>query len=371
MKSKVKFSANSIKIHTPITVPFIISIFGALLCSAGVYKLGYLYPFDHILIGLGIIFLSMGLFSLLNTKYYKILINEDPGYYSLVESTGWDISPFKISYKYFTEIIVQRIINKNKPEYGVLLKNRKGALLLISRFDDEESALSFMKELEKTTGLPVTINQEVPYDMINKTQIHDPYNINLPMSSRIRVIEKKEMQELIWNIRYHPLQVVFMFCIYYGLYHIINFIVLPMFQFSNIITIGVYVILGIILSILLTIIAADLFETHNVIIKKDSIIFFKKIFWKKFGEIKIAKSDIAVVRSSIEFSNEDMVIGTLNGINGLNKYIKKFSENRKHVKKTMNKKSKKIYRREFIKLNATHLKLGEKLFIDQFILKYL
>ena len=371
MRSKVKLSANSVKIHTPITVPFIVSVLGALLCAIGVYRLNDIYRFDHILIGLGIILFSMGLFLFLNTKYYKILINEDPGYYSLVESTGWDISPFKIPYQYFTEIIVQRIINKNKPEYGVLLKNRMGALLLISRFDDEDKALSFSNELEKTIGLPMKINQEVPYDMVDKTNSHDLYNINLPMSSRIRVIERKELQELIWSIRYHPLQVVFMFTIYYGFYHIIDVIVLPMCQFNNIITIGVYVILGVILSILFTVVVSNLLKTHNVIINKDSIVFFNKIFWKKFGEIKITKSDIALIRSSVEFSNEDMVIGTSNGVKGLNSYIKKFSENKKHVKNTMDKKSKQIYRKEFIKLDAANLKLGEKLFIDQFILKYL
>ena len=370
MRSRVKFSANSINIRTPITVSLLISIFGALLCSIGVYKLGQISPFDHILISFGIIFLSIGLFSLLNTKYYKILVNEDPGYYSLVESTGWDISPFKIPYKYFTEIVVQHIINKNKPEYGILLKNRMGALLLIAKFRREKRAHAFTKELEKTIGLPVTINQEVPYNMIDKTRTHDPYSINLPDSSHIKVIERKEQQELIWHIRYHPLQVVFMFCIFYGFYHIIDAI-LPMCKFNSFITTGIYVIFGIILSILLAVIIYNFFGTHNVIINKDTIVFFKKIFWKKSGEIKITKSDIALIRSSIEFSNEDMVIGTLNGVKGMNSYINKYSENKKHVKKVMNKKSKLIYRREFIKLKATNLKLGEKLFIDQFILKYL
>jgi hypothetical protein len=173
MKSIVKFSPNSIKIRTPMTVPFLVSIFGVSLCGFGVYRLGSIHPFDHILIGLGSIFFSLGLFHMLNTKYYKILINEDPGYYSFVESTGWDISPFKIPYKYFSEIFVQRIINKNKPEYGVLLKSRMGALLLISRFDDESEALSLKDKLEKTTGLQVTINQEIPYNMLDKTSAHD------------------------------------------------------------------------------------------------------------------------------------------------------------------------------------------------------
>ncbi|MCL2156128.1 MAG: hypothetical protein FWH53_10725, partial [Leptospirales bacterium] len=294
MKSKVKFSANSIKIHTPIIVPYIVSILGALLCGIGVYRLNNIYPVDHLLIGLGIILFSMGLFSSLNNKYYKILIDGNLGYYNLVESIGGDISAFQIPYKYFNEIIVQRIINKNRPEYGVLLKNRIGALLLISRFDDEEKALSFSNELEKTIGLPVKINQEIPYNMVDKDNPHDIYSITLPVGSRIRVIERKELQELIWSIRYHPLQVMFMFAIYYGFYHIIDVIVLPMCKFNNIITIGIYVILGVILSILLTVVISNLFETHNVLINKDSIVFFKKIFWKKSGEIKITKTDIAL-----------------------------------------------------------------------------
>jgi len=371
MRSKVKFSANSIKINTPITVPFLVSILGGVLGGIGVYKLGNAYPLDQILIGLGAIFASTGLFSMLNTKYYKILINEDPGYYSLVESTGWDISPFKIPYKYFTEIIVQHIINKNRPEYGVLLKNRIGSLLLISRFDDENDALSFKDKLENTTGLPVRINREVASDMLDRTRAHDSYNVDLPVNSYIRSIERKDLQELIWTVRYHPLQVVFMLCVYYGFYHIINFVILPMYQFNNIVTIGIYIVLGIILSILLTVIVSNWFKTYNVIINKDSIVFFNQIFWKKFGEIKLAKSDIAFMRSSVEFSNEDMFIGTFNGVKGMNSYIKKFSENKKDIKKTMDKKTKLIYRKEFIKLNAANLKLGEKLFINQFILKYL
>jgi hypothetical protein len=129
--------------------------------------------------------------------------------------------------------------------------------------------------------------------------------------------------------------------------------------------------LGIILSILLTVIVSNWFQTHNVIIDKGSIVFFNKIFWKKFRETKITKSDIALIRSSVEFSNEDMIIGTFNGVKGLNRYIKKFSENKKDVKNTMDKKSKQVYRKEFIKLNGANLKLGEKLFINQFILKYL
>jgi hypothetical protein len=92
---------------------------------------------------------------------------------------------------------------------------------------------------------------------------------------------------------------------------------------------------------------------------------------KKSEEIELKKSDITFIRSSVEFSNEDITIGTLNGLKGMNSYIKKFSEDKKNVKKTMDKKSKLIYRKEFIKLKGTHLKLGEKLFIDQFIIKYL
>ncbi|HNX24518.1 MAG TPA: hypothetical protein PKG60_10755 [Spirochaetota bacterium] len=368
MKSKVGFSSNSIRIQTPITFLFIYSVFGALMGGTGIYNLGEIYPFDHILIGFGIIFLFSGLFSLLNTKYYKILVNEDPGYLSLVESTGWDISPLKIPYKYFTEIVIQYIVNRNKPEYGILLKNRMGALLLITKFHNEKLAAGFKANFEKTIGLPVKENREIPYDMIDSKHPYNPYGIVLPNNSSIRIIERRDSQDLTWKTKYHPLQIAFMFVVYYGFFHIINFAVVPVAQFNVAVAIVIYTALGVILSFLVTAVISNYFGTHYVIIKKESIIHYDKILGRKLHENEMKKSDISLIRSSIEFSNEDLVIVSRKGIEGVNNLIKK-SSRKKEGNKVADVNDKHLFKEEIIKLNESNLKLAEKLYIEQFILK--
>lgn len=371
MKSKVGFSQNSIKIQTSITFIFIISIFGAILGGTGIYQLKRIYPFDHLFIGLGVIFLSGAIFFILNSKYYKILINEQPGYLSLVESTGWDISPLKIPFKYFTEIVVQHIINRDTPEYGVMLKNRMGALLLLAKFHDEKRALSFTKNLEKTIGLQVKINNDIAYDLIDSKHPYDSYNITLQDNSSIKTTERRDSMGLSWKITYHPLQIVFMFGIYYGFFHIINFSIVP-FEGANILAaIITYTVLGLLLSILITIVVSTWFGTHHVIINKECIIFFNMMFGRKYAKKEMKKTDISLIRSSIEFSNEEMVIVSRKGIEFLNDLIKKYSYGKKEFKKLMDTKDLAVFKHEIIRLNVSNMKLAEKLYIEQFILKHL
>lgn len=371
MKSKVGFSTNSIKIQTPITFLFSFSVLGAVLGGTGIYMLGKIYPYDHILFGTGLIILFIGLFFLLNTKYNKILINEDPGYLSLVESTGYGISPHKIPYKYFTEIILQYIVNRNKPEYGVLLKNRMGALLLIAKFSDKKQAENFTNQFEKTIGFPVRENSEIPYDMIDQKHPYNPYGILLPESTSVKISEKRDSRDVTWKIRYHPLQVGFMFVIYYGLFHIISFAIIPACNINVAAAIVIYIALGVVLSFLMAAVLSNFFGTHCVIIKKDSIIYYNKVFGIKFSEREMKKSDISLIRSSIEFSNEDMIIASRRGIEGVNNLIRRYSNGKKNDEIVVDVKDKKVFKDEIIKLNESNLKLAEKLFIEQFILKNL
>lgn len=371
MKSKVGFAQNSINIQTPIASIFMISLFGAVLGSIGIYELHKINTIDHLLIGLGIILLSAGIFFILNSKYYKIVINEQPGFLSLVESTGWDISPLKIPFKYFTEIIVQHIINRDTPEFGVMLKNRMGALLLLAKFHDEKKALNFTKRLEKTIGLQVRVNNDIPLDLIDSKHPFEPYKVILPNESKITIKEKKDSMELSWNITYHPLQIVFMFGVYYGFVHIIHFVIVPFKGINVAIAIIIYILLGIILSLLITIIMSTWFRSHNVIINKDTITFYNRMFDRKYAQRIMKKTDISLIRSSIEFSNEEMVIVSKKGLEFLNDLIKKYSYGKKEFKKLMNIQDRIIFKEEIIRLNVSNKKLAEKLYIEQFILKNL
>lgn len=371
MKSKVGFAHNSINIQTPITGIFMISLFGATLGSVGIYELHKINAFDHLLIGLGIIFLSIGLFFILNSKYYKILINEQPGFLSLVESTGWDISPLKIPFKYFTEIIVQHIINRDIPEFGVMLRNRMGALLLLAKFNDEKKALNFAKRLEKTIGLQVRVNHDISLNLIDRNHPFEPYKVILPNQSKLTIKEKKDSMELSWNITYHPLQIVFMFGVYYGFFHIIHFVIVPFKGINIFFAIVIYLLLGIILSFLITVIISSWFRSHNVIINRETITFFNRLFDRRYAKRVMNKSDIYLIRSSIEFSNEEMVIISRKGIDFLNDMIKKYAQGKKEFKKLMDTQDRIVFKEEIIRLNVSNKKLSEKLFIEQFILKNL
>jgi hypothetical protein len=207
--------------------------------------------------------------------------------------------------------------------------------------------------------------------MIDHKHTYDPYSVVLPDNSSIRITERRDSQGITWKIRYHPLQISFMFIIYYGFFHIINFAVVPAGRMDVAAAIVVYTALGVILSFLVVAVAANFFGTHYVIINKESIIHFNKILGRKFNENEINKSDISLIRSSIEFSNEDMVIASKAGVEAVNNLIKRFNSVTRAEKKKVGVKDKNLFKKEIMKLNESNLKLAEKLFIEQFILKNL
>lgn len=326
---------------------------------------------DHLLIGCGLISLFSGLFLLFNSKYYKIVINEEPGYLSLVESTGWDISPLKIPFKYFNEIVIQYLINRDRPEHEIMLKNRYGSLMLIARFEDEAGAISFSSKFEKTMGLRVTKNSEIPSDLVDRRRPFSPYEIVIPDNSTIRTSEKRDSVELVWKVRYNPIQIAFLFCIYYGFFHIIHFAVIPFGDIYPMTGIAIYTLLGILLSILITVILAIFFGTYHFISGRDSVTYFHKIFGRKYGEMEMKKTDIALVRSSIELATEEILVVSKNGVNSLNKLIKQFTTGDANFKNMIDISVQKVFKDEMIRLNVSNMKLVEKLYIEQFIMKNL
>ena len=246
-----------------------------------------------------------------------------------------------------------------------------GALLLVAKFSDKKRAEKFTSRFEKTIGLPVKENSEIPYDMIDKKHPYNPYGILLPDNSSVKIKESRESRDVAWKIKYHPLQIAFMFVIYYGFFHVINFALIPAGNINVPVAIIIYTTLGVILSFLMMAVLSNFFGTHYVIINKDSIIYYNKVFGIKFAERKMKKADISLIRSSIEFSNEDMVIASKKGIEEVNNLIRKFSTGKKDTEIVVNVKDKKVFKDEIIKLNESNLKLAEKLFIEQFILKNL
>lgn len=371
MKSVVSFSDNGINVKTSIFAPFLLASAGAVMLACGVYFISIVRHIDHLLIGLGIVFLFSGLFLLFNSSYYKILINEEPGYLSLVESTGWDISPLKIPFKYFSEIIIQYLINRDKPEYEIMLRNRYNSLMLVSRFYDEEKALNFAKRFEKAMSLKVTLNTEIPSHLIEKRHAYNPYSIVIPDNSSIKTMERRDFAEISWKVRYNPIQIAFLFCIYYGFFHIIHFSLLPAIDASFMVVTVIDTLLGLLLSFLIIFIVALFSGSYHFIAKKDAVIYFYRLFGRNYSEREMKKSDIALVRSSIDLNTEEILLVSKKGVESLNNLIKQYSVNNSVDKKMVDISDIKAFDSEMMRLKTSTLKLSEKLYIEQFIMKNL
>ena len=245
-----------------------------------------------------------------------------------------------------------------------------GALLLIAKFNTHKQVTDFTGKFEKTIGLSVQENNDIPYNMIDNRHPYNPYNIVLPDNSSIKTSERRDAQCVTWKITYHPLQIVFMFIVYYGFFHIINFAIVPAGKLNVAVAIVIYTLLGVILSLVLAIVISNYFGVHFVEINKESIIYYNRVFGIKFKKKEMKKSDICIIRSSIDFSNEDMVIASRKGIEGVNNMISRSSSAKKERKK-LDVNDKHLFKEEIIKLEESNLKLAEKLYIEQFILRNL
>ncbi len=370
MKSKAIFSQDSLNIKTPILALLTMSLISTAFIVTGVYFLRTINPFDHLLIGLGILFVSGALFFMVNTKYYKLHFNEEPGYISLVESTSWEISPFKIPLKYFTEVLMQYTINdRKKPEYEIILKNRFGSMLLIAKFDNEKDAKKFAEKLQATAGLPLTCKNEIELDSINRKHPFNPYPLFLPDKSDIQTSETRDTASISWKVKYHPFQVGFILGIYYGFFHILHFAVIPYGELNTLAIIVIYTALGILLSLIITVILFSFFGRYFVVVGREEIQVYHQLFGRKYHEQVIKKGDVAIIRSTIDPENETIIIASRKGIGALNNLLKNYTRGRKKIKEMIDLDDVIKLRDEIFRLDVSTLRLVEKLYIDQFILK--
>ena len=219
-------------------------------------------------------------------------------------------------------------------------------------------------------GLRVTQNSEVPSDLMEKRRPFNPYAIVLPDATTIKTTERRDSVGLSWKIKYNPIQTAFMFCIYYGFFHIIHFSAVPSGDLKPVTAIVIYTLLGILLSLLISLILSRFLGSYYLIINRESVITFHKVFGRRYAEQEIKKTDIALVRSSIELSTEEILIASKQGIISLNNLIKKFNFDGTDFKRMMLDVSDlKAFKNEMLRCNVSTLKLAEKLYMEQFIMK--
>jgi hypothetical protein len=318
---------------------------------------------DHLLIGTGIVLISLGLFYIVNSRYYKIVVN-DTGDLNIFESNSWDISPFKIPADYFSGILIQKIVNKNsRIEYDVLLKNRPGSFLMLARFPDRNRAVLFGEKLEKLLNLEFKINDNDIPPLFPKEREFTPIDLKLSPGSSVQITERPNSIGISWKTTHHPLQFFFMLAIYYGFLHIINFFVIGFFNPPLSVIIIIFTSMGAILSLFLAWIISSLTARHFFIIYRDRIRAYKKSFGKKKNEVFISKKDIVITRNSMDLSNESFAVGSCQWALVSNRII---SEGNSRNKKNIH-----IPAGSILRADTSRLRLIEKLFIEQHILRHL
>ncbi len=361
MKSRLNFSGNSLNIKTPIKIFLFLELSGIVLFTVGIYNLNAVSFPDHLLIGTGIILISLGLYYVINSRYYKLLVNEEPGFLSFVESNNWDISAFKIPTDYFSGILIQRIVNRNnKIEYDVLLKNIPGSFLMLARFPDRERALLFGKKLEELLSIKAEVNDLTIPPLFPKNREFTPIDLTLPANSSIKITERPNSKGISWSTTHHPMQFVLILAIYYGFFHIINFFAITYVNSFLPAIIFIYSSMGLLLSLVLAWIISSITTRHFFIIYRGRIRSYRKSFGKKKNEVFILKEDIVITRNSMDLSNENFVVGSRIWAEAANKIMeaKEKGEDSRIF----------IPGGSVLRADTSRLKLKEKLFIEQYIL---
>jgi len=87
--------------------------------------------------------------------------------------------------------------------------------------------------------------------------------------------------------------------------------------------------------------------------------------------MEMKKTDIALVRSSIDLGTEEILVVSKQGVSSLNNLIKKFDLSESNFKNMVDISDLKAFKDEMIRLNVGNMKLAEKLFIEQFVMKNL
>lgn len=229
MKYKATLILNTLKIKSSRGIYWVVAFSGIFMLIAGTYLMATESPFYHLFFGLGILFSSVGIYFFINSKYYKIYINKDPGFISVLESTFTSISPLKIPIRHYSAINIRTNIKKINPNkiitsHEIVLMNEFGSSLFISEFYKKDDALSFAKKLQDLTGRDLFINNTpvIKNVKLKDISIAKP-GIPVPEKSIIKKSEEGGIVTLKWKDKFTILHLLFSLGIVYGFFHLTTF----------------------------------------------------------------------------------------------------------------------------------------------------
>ena len=375
MKDLAVLTNNTLIIKSSRTFIWIATFSGIGLLITGIYLIFSHMSGGHLILSAGLVLSSLGLLFFLNSRYYKIYLNSDPGFISILESTFTQIAPFKIPIKRYSIISIQTKLTPDRKKnivtsYEIVLMNEFGSSLHVAEFSGKDEALNFARKLQDLTGRDLYIDNT---PVIKNVKLKDvpvmKLSVDLPDKTRIKKSFQNDTLSLKWKKSFSFFQYLFFLSLVYGFFHFFNFVLFA----DEILSLLRSVVNGFLLFILFIVAMTILLTnagTFVLNIQKNVINYYWQFMGKWIRYREIARENVLMIKNTFDMNDGHIeIIGkdTFGFIMKLVPEIKDIARTRLKDDVTL---QQLIHaQNRIIRLEVSSLSINEKFFIEEMLLR--
>jgi len=370
LKNNVIFTENYLKVKPSNNYYWLIAILGIIMLIPGIYLMGKAFPADHILFSMGLIFTAGGMFSFLNSKYYKIHVNEEKGFINILDSSIRNITPLRIPISYYSSISIQSRAGSEGPlTYELHFMNDIGSSVFITDFKKKKKALLIGQKLQEIMKVDLFFGNEPFLKIIEKkNRFSGDFEISKPEKLNISIKEDGKNTSLSWRSEYTFYHYILLITIIYGFFHVFNFAIMPTQQ-PGALKYILYGFLALLTMLLLSVITTNALGRFHLHISPGGINYYRSILGKWIGFREMTRGDIALIKNSLNTDDETIGIMSQKGLETINRVISEIRDDESFKPDFSMVSDIFSLKDETIDVNASSLTIADRIFIEQCILK--
>jgi len=311
MKTKTDISGNTVTIRTLRGYSLVFAVTGVALAGAGMTQFGT--TLSHVLISAGCVFTAGGILSYGRSAFYKLVINREPGFISILESSGRSISPFKIPLAYYSAIVIEPRAGDDSGSYDISFMSTMGSALYIAGYSGRKEAMDFARKLQEILKVDIEYGFGSLRKALTPAAAGVPVSFARPPKSGLTVRQDGPDASFSWKNSFNPAGYFFAAVMIYGFYHPYYFIARRFISGAAF----DYVIYG------LFILAACIFflsllnaltGSQRMDCSPDRFGVHKKFLGFKIGKSSLTARDIGLVKHSIGAGDNTITVVTRKGL---------------------------------------------------------
>ncbi|HOO71972.1 MAG TPA: hypothetical protein PK926_09435 [Spirochaetota bacterium] len=373
MKDRTVLINNTLIIKSSRTYIWIATFSGIALLISGIYMIFSGIFGGHFTFSVGFMMSSLGLLFFVNSRYYKIYINRDPGFISILESTFTSIAPLKIPIKRYSIISIQTIVTPGQrrslaTSYEIIFMNEFGSSLHVAEFSEKDEAMIFARKLQDLTGRDLYLDNT---PVIKNVKLKDipvtKLAVDLPRKTRISRKYENDTLVLKWKKSFSFFQYFFFISFIYGVFHFFNFVLFAD-EILSLIRNVVYGILIIALGIVALTFLITNTGTFVLNIKKNVINYYWQFMGKWIRYREVSRDHVIMVKNTFNMNDNHIEIIDKDSFGFINKITPQL-KNRTSAPDIMMYQQLAHARHRIIRLDVSSLSINEKFFIEEMLLK--